>query len=825
MPCYSIHGQSNRATTVILKRHYAHFAKTQAQGRGVQLDDKALAILEFPAIRERLARHTSFSASHAAALEIRPVTDRATVLRRQRETAEAVRLQELRIELGFGGVHDVRMAAEAAQRGKVLTTSELLEIASLARVAIRLQRTLSRLHQEVPLLATIGTGIPELEPLRSLISTAINERGEVLNSASSELTTIRHESTRIHDRLQKRMEELLHSSALRHALQDPIVTIRDGRYVLPVRADARSAVPGVVHDSSSSGATIYVEPLAVIDLGNRWRELQSQERHAIERILRDLSEAIGLASEELIDTVKRLIELDLGLAKARLAIELDATALASVGPDVRWLTEAPAELQLVDARHPLIEGQVIPITIQAGGDTRALLITGPNTGGKTVALKTAGLLCLMALAGLPIPAEKGSRIPIYDAIFADIGDEQSIEQSLSTFSGHITSIIDVLERAGAHSLVLLDELGAGTDPTEGAVLAIAILSQLIEVGTTLIATTHHSELKLFAHRHPAVQNASVEFNVETLAPTYRLRIGVAGQSNALAIAGRLGMPSEIVESARAGLSDEQRDLEEVLAQLREQLNAAEDHAKRAAADRDVAEELRRDLERQSAALAAESEQLRNEARQQVREEIRETERLLERSRREIESARLEQATADLEHAQEAAAALKPQAQSTTVDAQLPSLSPSNITLGSHVWLRGVAVIGEILSTPNAAGDFEVQFGVLRTRVRLQQVERIEQQDVKVLEPVQIPPTPTAPDEIEVRGQVLAEALPRVEEYLDNAARAGHERARIIHGKGTGTLRQAVRDLLDQHPLVTGYESGSHHEGGEGVTVALLVKIQ
>lgn len=664
-----------------------------------------------------------------------------------------------------------------------------------------------------------------MEPLRNLISTSINERGEVLNSASSELATIRLESTSIHDRLQKSMEKLLHSSALRSALQDPIVTIRDGRYVLPVRADARSAVPGVVHDSSSSGATIYVEPLAVIDLGNRWRELQSQERHEIERILRNLSEAIGLASEELIDTVKRLTELDLGLAKARLAMELDATALASVGPDVHWLAESPAELRLVDARHPLIEGTVVPITIMAGGDTRALLITGPNTGGKTVALKTAGLLCLMALAGLPVPAEKGSRIPIYDAIFADIGDEQSIEQSLSTFSGHITSIIDVLERAGAHSLVLLDELGAGTDPTEGAVLAIAIVSQLIEVEATLIATTHHSELKLFAHRHSAVQNASVEFNVETLAPTYRLRIGVAGQSNALAIAGRLGLPSEIIEAARAGLSDDQRDLEEVLAQLRKQLNTAEDRAKHAATDRDVAEELRRDLERQSAALATESEQLRNEARRQVREEVRETKRLLERVRREVESARLAQATADLAHAQEAAAALQPQAQSVTVDEQLSSLSPSNITIGSHVWLRGVPVIGEILSTPNEAGDFEVQFGVLRTQVRLQQVERIEQQDAKVLEPIQIPPTPTAPNEIEVRGQVLAEALPRVEEYLDTAARAGHERVRIIHGKGSGTLRQAVRDLLSQHPLVTGYESGSHQEGGEGVTVALLAKVQ
>ena len=735
----------------------------------------------------------------------------------------------------------MRSPARAAGRGQVLTPSELLEIADLARAATRLRRTFVRTRQETPLLSTRAAGLADLEALRELIAGAVDERGEVRDSASRELQAIRRERDAVHGRLQQRMEALLRSASLRPSLQDPIVTLRDGRYVLPVRSEARSAVPGIVHDSSASGATIYVEPLAVIDLGNRWRELQAQERHEIERIMRSLSEAAGEAEHELVDAVERLAGLDLALAKARLAELLGAADLTEAGSDAPWLVEAPAALRLVEARHPLLEGEVVPVTIEVGGETRALLITGPNTGGKTVALKTAGLLSLMALAGLPVPADKGTRIPVYDAVFADIGDEQSIEQSLSTFSGHVTAIIDILERAGPRSLVLLDELGAGTDPTEGAALAIAIVGRLAEEGATLIATTHHSELKLFAHREAGVLNASVEFDLETLAPTYRLRIGVPGQSNALAIAERLGMPGAIVEAARDGLSHGQRDLEAVLGDLRTQLSAAEDRAARAAADRDAAEELRGDLERQLATLADESERLRAESHERVREEVRDAERMLQRARREVESARLEQAAADLERAREAVAALAPTVSPTGPPEPPPpaedSLSPRERVgvraprtlpapeVGSRVWLRGIGSPGEALSEPDAAGEFEVQLGALRTRVRLVQVERIEQPDGKVIVAIRTPPAPSAPEQIEIRGQIVAEALPSVEAFLDDAARAGRARVRIIHGKGTGALRRAVRELLAGHPLVTAYESGTSQEGGEGVTVALLAAVR
>ncbi|MBM3141415.1 MAG: endonuclease MutS2, partial [Chloroflexi bacterium] len=502
--------------------------------------------------------------------------------------------------------------------------------------------------EDAPLLATVGGGIADLAPLRALIDEALDDRGEVLDGASPELRAIRRELAEAHDRLQQRMQALAASPLYRDVLQDPIVTMRDGRYVLPVRADFRGAMRGVVHDTSASGATLYIEPIEVVELGNRWRELQLQERHEVERILRELSEAVGQVAGDVVDAVERLAHVDLALARARLAEALDATALAVPGREQPWIVEAPAELRLERARHPLLDGHVVPISLSVGGETRALLITGPNTGGKTVALKTAGLLCLMALAGLPVPAEVGTRIPVYEAVFADIGDEQSIEQSLSTFSGHMTAIIDIIERAGGRALVLLDELGAGTDPTEGAALAIAIVDRLIAQGVTLVATTHHSELKLYAHRTEGVANASVEFDVETLSPTYRLTVGLPGQSNALAIASNLGMLSEVIARAREGLTAEQRDLESLLGDLRAQLNAAEERAARAAAAAEEAETLRADLERRLDALAAESARMREEAQSRIRRELRDAERLLERTRREVEAARLAQARADLE---------------------------------------------------------------------------------------------------------------------------------------------------------------------------------
>ena len=812
----------------------ARRARSPPPEENPSLDDRTLAALEFPAVIDRLAALTSWSAGREAAHALRPGSDLATVVRAQRETAEAVSLDRLGVGVPMGGARDVRERARDAAHGRVLTPSELMEVAGLARAAGQARRALLRVVEHAPLLANLAGGVPDLGPLRVLIDDAIDDQGAVRDSASPELASIRRGMTAAHERLVQRMQSLAASSTLRNALQDGIVVMRDGRYVLPVKADFRGAVRGVVHDTSASGATLYIEPLAVVELGNAWREHQLEERREVERILREISGAVGEAAAEIEDAVQRLGHLDMTQAKGRLAAALDARDLAASGPRQPWLVAAPAELRLVEARHPLLTGPVVATSIRVGGDFDALLITGPNTGGKTVALKTAGLLCLMALAGLPVPARAGSQIPVFDAVFADIGDEQSIEQSLSTFSGHITAIIGIIERAGRGALVLLDELGAGTDPTEGAALGIAIVDRLIAQGASLIATTHHSELKVYAYHTPRVTNASVEFDMGTLRPTYRLSIGLPGQSNALAIAGNLGMPPEVIAAARAGLSREEQDLESLLGDLRAQLATAEERGERAATATAEAEALRAEWRARVAALEAESAAIREQARARIRRELRDVDRYLERSRREIEAARLEQARADYARAARAAEHLDlppvvpARAGIEEVEGLAPPplapLEPIEVYQGATVWLRGISTPGEALTDPDADGAFEVQLGALRTRVRLDQIERtgdppplsrMRETTIVISAPLDVGPS------IEVRGQTLADALPRVEEFLDHAARGGRPRVLLIHGKGTGTMRRAVRELLDRHPLVTRYETAERAEGGDGVTVAYL----
>ncbi len=744
------------------------------------------------------------------------------MVRRQRETGEAVALDRAGTLVAMAGARDVREQVGSAARGHVLTAGELLDIASLCRAAGAATRALARVADEAPLLAARAAGIEDLGALRDLIEGAIDERGEVRDSASPELAQIRRELAAAHARVQQRLQAMLTQANVANALQEPLIVMRDGRYVLPVKADFRGSIRGVVHDTSASGQTVYIEPLAVVDLANQWRELQVQERHEVERILREISAAAGEAAEDVRDAIDRLAHIDVAQAKARLAAQMDAGDLATPGPRVPWLVEAPAELRLVEARHPLLTGTVVPTSLHVGGDFRALLLTGPNTGGKTVALKTAGLLTLMALAGLAVPARAGSQVPVFESVFADIGDEQSIEQSLSTFSGHITAIIDIIERAGSRSLVLLDEMGAGTDPTEGAALGIAIVDRLIEAGVTLIATTHHSELKVYAHQNEAVRNASVEFDLETLRPTYRLTIGLPGQSNALAIASNLGMPSDVIERARGSLSREERDLESLLGDLRSQLSAAEERAERAARDAAEAAAIRADLERRRAEFVADESRLRQDARARVRRELHEVERALEKSRREVEAARIEQARVDLSRARRQVEELPP-APEPEVEPAGPPIDVEEIVAGARVWLRGMETPGEALSEPDEDGEVEVQLGSLRTRVRLEQVSRAEppsgrRSSVGRLAVVQVE---DIGQEIDLRGRTIDEALPLVDTFLDHSSRSGRGRVRVIHGKGTGTLRRAVRELMERHPLVAKFETAPPPEGGEGVTIAYL----
>src|SRR5437764_1963143 len=543
------------------------------------MDEFAVETLEFDAVRELLARHTSFSAGRALALDLLPTPLLEEARRRQTATAEALKLPGLRPGLHLGGVHDVRSLAERARVGGVLGPEELLDVASTVRGARAWRRALGPLRDETPTRLELSDVFLGDHPgLAEDIQDAIGEAGEVLDSASPALGRVRTELRGAHDRLVTRLREIMSAPPFRDVVQDPVVTQRNGRYVIPIRAESRGQVPGIVHDQSASGATLFVEPLAVVDMANRWRTLILEEEREIERILRALSQEVGEQADVLASSVEGLAQIDLARAAAALAERQRGTA-----PDLLGLPRPAGQpaLKLVNARHPLLTGMVVPISLELGADFNVLLITGPNTGGKTVALKTAGLLSLMAQSGLFIPADDGSQVAVFERVQADIGDEQSLQQSLSTFSSHISRIVRMLRDADSCSLILLDELGAGTDPQEGAAIARALLDFLRERGAYVVATTHYPELKSYAEATPRVQNASVEFDVQTLSPTFRLMIGTPGRSNALLIAERLGMPRDVLETARTYVSPQTRETEAMLDQIARERVLAEDARARA----------------------------------------------------------------------------------------------------------------------------------------------------------------------------------------------------------------------------------------------------
>ncbi len=606
------------------------------------MDEKSLRTLEFDKIQARLAEHTDFSASHEQALTWQPVNDLETARRLQAETREARALLDSDMPVSVGGARDVRPLAEAAARGKVLTPAELLDVKATLVAARTLKRAMERQAAAFPHLADWAAQIPPPMGLVDAISQAISERGEVLDAASEALARIRRELRTVHQRLLDRLQRMVNDPRIASMLQDAIVTQRDGRYVIPLRAEFKGRLKAVVHDRSASGATLFVEPLAVVEANNRYRELQLAEQEEERRVLAALSQQVGAHTDALVRTVDALAAIDLILARARLAAAMDA-----VEPELLpWRTpkgktrHPGSTIRLFDARHPLLDPEtVVPIDVELFPQNYVVVITGPNTGGKTVTLKTVGLLALMAQAGLHIPARKGSQLSVFDDVFADIGDEQSIEQSLSTFSGHITNIIRILERADRRSLVIFDELGAGTDPQEGAALARAILHHLVERGITTFVATHYPELKAYAHATPGVVNASVEFDLETLRPTYRLTIGIPGRSNALAIATRLGLPSEIVEAARGTLNPadvQADDLLDAIHRERERARQARAEAERL---RQEAEQLRAELAERLDRIEEERRAVLEAARTEAREEIARLEAEIEAVRAELRRAR------------------------------------------------------------------------------------------------------------------------------------------------------------------------------------------
>jgi DNA mismatch repair protein MutS2 len=787
-------------------------------------DQRSQELLEFPQIRARLAALTAFGPSRRLAETLSPSADPVVVARQLDETDEARDFLGQRPDAGVGGARDIGAVIGRARRGGRLSGTELLALLETLVAAGRLADALRPEHR--PLLHQLGRRLKPLPQLRARLEQSVDPAGELLDSASPALGGLRRGVRVAYERLRTRLERMV-SGELAGALQEPIITLRNGRYVVPVRAEARGRVKGIVHDQSGSGQTLFVEPLAVFELGNAWREAQLAVEGEEERILDELSALVDAQTDPLTETLDALATFDFWAARARLAGEMDG---------VRAATVDKPEVELLSARHPGLTGRVVPIDVHLGTDFRALVITGPNTGGKTVTLRTLGLLALMHQSGLHIPAAAGSRLPVFVDVFADIGDEQSIAQSLSTFSGHMRSIVRICEQAGVGSLVLLDELGAGTDPTEGSALAQALLDHFIRAGALVAATTHYSELKTYAHNTPLARNASVEFDIETLSPTYHLAIGLPGTSQAFAIAGRLGLPEELVSDARSRLGRAEQEFEQTLVSIKEaQLTTADALARATAAEGRAAEarrqaELDRSAtrrERDAAVAAARAEA--EGALAEVRAEIHAAREMLARST--LTEARLDETVARLE---ERLGSLLPAAEGAppTAPEQEAEAAPP-LAPGAQVRAPG-GWEGRIVEIDDRSGQVTIESGSMRVTAPLDELEPIatrprtgrrgELGGAEFDGPV---PTKRAsvprsvPAALDVRGARVEEALEMLDRYVDRAAVAGASRVTVIHGHGSGALRDALRAQLGGHPLVRSWRAGDRGEGGDGATIIEL----
>ncbi len=795
------------------------------------MDVKSNETLELNLVLQHLASCTAFSASREKALALQPLTELEAVRRRQAETSEACLLLSIQPDVSIGGARDVRAQVDAAAHGAVLEAADLLDVKSMLIAARDQRRRFDKLDESFSLLKAIASSLEALPGLIDSISKTIDDRGEVLDGASQKLSTIRKDLRVAHDRLMGKLERMINNPKTAQLLQEPIITQREGRFVIPLQADFKGRIEAVVHDQSASGATLFVEPLQVVDLNNQVRELQLAERDEIRRILAELSLQIGEQTEAIHRNVEGLAGLDLAFAKARYARSIDASEPILKPVEEGTVPNHPGStMRLIDARHPLLNTEdVVPIDLILKKDTYALVITGPNTGGKTVTLKTAGLLVLMTQCGLHIPAVSGSELSIFDAVYADIGDEQSIEQSLSTFSSHVSNIKTILDRATSKSLVLLDELGAGTDPQEGAALARALLGELLARSITTLVATHYPELKTYAHSTPGVNNASMEFDLQSLSPTYHLHIGLPGRSNALAIAARLGLEETIIENARAMLSTADLEAEQLLDEIHTQRELTRKDRSEAEAKRQQAFAMEEELSGRLKSIDKERDEILLTAQQKadlelenLRTELRKIKQEFSRTRRTKEA--LKDAEKEIE------TLTKSISDSLQVDDEE---KPVHVYKeGDAVFLRTIAAEGVIQSLDQ--DHAEVQVGRLRVRAALNELlpagEGSSPKRKKGTrkggasrdrQPISTPIIDSPPLELHIRGWTIEDALEALDRRLDAAFLAGMPYLRVVHGKGTGRLRRAVRQALQSSPYVASFESGQPAEGGEGVTVVRL----
>ncbi|MCL1885142.1 MAG: endonuclease MutS2 [Defluviitaleaceae bacterium] len=785
------------------------------------MNKKALKALEFGKIIEQLAGKAASPMGKVKCAEALPLTRLDDINRSQGETTEAAGYILRKGSLPLGGISDIYAAISRAAAGGMLTAEELLQVGECLYVFKKISLYGKEDVLVRSLLSEYFSGITPNEKMENEISRCIKPSGEVSDNASPKLAEIRRSIRVTHDRIRDHLQGVIQSASYKNMLQDAIVTLRGDRFCVPVKAEYRTSFPGMVHDQSSTGATVFMEPLSVVELNNKIKDLHFEEKREEEKILYKLSAMVWEDGEILEANLKIITELDYIFAKGELSLSMKAS-------EPKFNNRGYINIR--KGRHPLLkQDTVVPTDIYLGGEFSMLLITGPNTGGKTVTLKTVGLFTLMGQSGLHIPALDNSELAVFDEVFADIGDEQSIEQSLSTFSSHMSNIVSILENVGPNALVLLDELGAGTDPTEGAALAISLLSHLHSQKIRTVITTHYSELKLYALSTDGAENASCEFDVETLRPTYRLLIGIPGKSNAFAIAKRLGLNDNIIDEARALLSQKDIRFEDVITDLEASKKQVLIEQDRAAAYRRDAEKLREDASKLEEKLRTQREKLQKEAREEagqlVRDAKKEAEKLITELRKQLSTISQSELEEARRVAREGLSALE--ATISPISEKPGRKPPENLRKGDRVFVHSMNLTGTVQTPPDQSGETQIQAGIMKIKVHITDLSLSEEDPAEkaaafikkrsssrsgTMKSMSISP------EIDLRGLLPEEATSEAERYIDDAFLASLTTITLIHGKGTGVLRTAIHNMLKRQPNVKEFRPGKYGEGEDGVTI-------
>ena len=791
------------------------------------MNEKVLHTLEYNKILDQLTEYAFSADARSRCQKLRPITDRAQIEQLQQQTSDALSRLFKYGSLSFSGVTDIRDSLKRLEIGGALSAIELLRVCSLLESAKRAKafaRSQEDNDQPDDSLTGLFAGIEPLTPLCDEIRRCILSEDEIADDASSTLHSIRRSMRGMNDKIRAQMNSMISNTTTRSYLQDTVITMRDGRYCLPVKAEAKSLVPGMIHDQSSTGSTLFIEPMAVVNLNNEYKELQLREQEEIEVILAGLSNLTASYATQLLADYELLTELDFIFARA---------AFAQTYNGVAPLFNDDGRIHIRKGRHPLLDPKkVVPIDVRLGEDFRLLIVTGPNTGGKTVSLKTVGLLTLMGQSGLHIPASERSELGIFDEVFADIGDEQSIEQSLSTFSSHMVNIIRILEQVNDRSLVLFDELCAGTDPTEGAALAISILSKLHLYGARIMATTHYSELKVYALSTPGVENACCEFDVATLSPTYRLLIGIPGKSNAFAISEKLGLPTDLITDAKGRISKSEGDFEDLIADLEKSRSTIEREQLEINQYKAEIESLKKKLEQKQERLDSSRDKILREANEQAYSILKEAKDVADETIRNFNKygkagapvSEMEKERTKLRGKMDKAA----QKMSEQKKASVPNHNvPKKLRIGDSVKVISMNLKGTVHSLPNARGDLYVQMGILRSLVNINDLILLEEDatpGTKTFQKtsagkIKMSKSASVSTEINLIGKTTDEAIPLLDKYLDDAYLAHLPSVRIVHGKGTGALRNAVQAHLKRLKYVKSFHLGEFGEGDAGVTIA------